>query len=209
MITVFLGAPGTGKGTIATLLKENNNFQHVSTGDLFRDNIKNNTDLGIKVKSLIAEGKLIDDELTFEMLIDKLKSFDNINNEKIILDGFPRTINQANLLKKYIEENNIEFNLVLNFDVSKEIIIDRLSSRMFDPETGKTYNKNQLPDYVKIEDLQRRPDDEPENIEVRFQQYEKDTKPLINYYENENKLIKIDASQVAEKIKEDVLGNFN
>ncbi len=204
MITVFLGAPGAGKGTISNKLREEDGFKHVSTGDLFRYNMKNETELGKLVQKKIDSGILIDDELTFDMLVDALKKLD-LKSGKIILDGFPRTIPQADLLADYVKKNHVDFRVVINLDLDKDKIIKRLSSRMFDPETKRTYNKNDLPEGITLDQLIQRKDDLPENIATRFKAYEKDTKPLIDYYSNLDMLVNVSSDSTLKEIKEAVI----
>ena len=143
MIIVFLGAPGTGKGTIASILKSEYGYEHISTGDLFRHHIKNESPLGLKVKTIIEGGNLVNDQITFELLKDKLDSLDLLST-KIILDGYPRTIHQDDLLVKYLEDKNIEYKKVVNFNVPKNIIIERLTERWICPTCGRIYNNKTL-----------------------------------------------------------------
>ena len=181
MNLVFLGPPGAGKGTIAKVAKEALGVPHISTGDLFRANIKNETELGKRVKEILASGGLVPDEITIEMVENRLSESDC--EKGYILDGFPRTIPQAEALSKM---SNVEG--VINFVLSEEEIIKRLSGRRMCPSTGRTYHILFNPPKVEgIDDetgepLIQRDDDKPEAIRHRLELYNEATAPLIDYY---------------------------
>ena len=161
---IFLGAPGVGKGTMAARLQEEKGIKHISTGDIFRQNIKNETPLGLKVKDILAAGEYVPDALTNEIVFDAL-STDEIKEHGFLLDGYPRTANQAQFLK----DNNFEITAVVLLDAAEETIINRLVSRA----RGK--------------------DDTPEVIKHRLEVYNEQTKPLIDFYEKENLLVRVNA----------------
>ena len=181
MNLVFLGPPGAGKGTIAKVAKEALGVPHISTGDLFRANIKNETELGKRVKEILASGGLVPDEITIKMVENRLSESDC--EKGYILDGFPRTIPQAEALSKM---SNVEG--VINFVLSEEEIIKRLSGRRMCPSTGRTYHILFNPPKVEgIDDetgepLSQRDDDKPEAIRHRLELYNEATAPLIDYY---------------------------
>ena len=175
MNLVFLGPPGAGKGTIAKVAKEALGVPHISTGDLFRANIKNETELGKRVREILASGGLVPDEITIKMVENRLSESDC--EKGYILDGFPRTIPQAEALSK-----------IINFVLSEEEIIKRLSGRRMCPSTGRTYHILFNPPKVEgIDDetgepLIQRDDDKPEAIRHRLELYNEATAPLIDYY---------------------------
>ena len=176
MNLVFLGPPGAGKGTIAKVAKEALGVPHISTGDLFRANIKNETELGKRVKEILASGGLVPDEITIKMVENRLSESDC--EKGYILDGFPRTIPQAEALSKM---SNVEG--VINFVLSEEEIIKRLSGRRMCPSTGRTYHiLFNPPDDETGEELIQRDDDKPEAIRHRLELYNEATAPLIDYY---------------------------
>ncbi len=194
MKLVFLGPPGAGKGTIAQQAKEIYHIPHISTGDLFRAAINNETALGKKVKAILASGDLVPDEVTIEMVKERLAEADATNG--FILDGFPRTIPQAEALAKIIELDN-----VINFTISQEQVIRRLSGRRIAKQSGKVYHLVWNPPKVEGicdesgEPLIQRDDDKEGAILNRLEVYEAQTAPLIDYYDKLGKLKNIDASK--------------
>ena len=203
MNLIFLGPPGAGKGTIASIVKEAFSVPHISTGDLFRANIKNETELGKQVKEILASGNLVPDEITIKMVENRLKEDDAKSG--YILDGFPRTVAQADALKGM---SNVDY--VINFVLDRETILKRLSGRRVCKSTGRTYHILYNPPKVEgIDDetgepLIQRDDDKEEAILNRLEVYEKSTAPLIDYYRAENLLVDLDASKSPEEIFEDL-----
>lgn len=199
MKLVFLGPPGARKGTIAAKAKDVYSIPHISTGDLFRDNIKRETELGKKVKAILAAGDLVPDEVTIAMVKDRLASDDASNG--FILDGFPRTIAQADAL-----ETISSLDKVVNFVLDKEDIIRRLSGRRVCKSTGRTYHILYNPPKVEgIDDetgepLIQRDDDKEEAIRNRLEVYEASTAPLISYYREKGLLVDIDASASPDEV---------
>ncbi len=216
MIYIFLGAPGTGKGTVSDYLSKNNNFVHISTGNIFRKITSSNSDLSKKIKEIIDSGKLIDDELTFEVLKQELKNYDLIS-EKIILDGFPRTIKQAELLDEYLKEKNIKIKKTINLNLSEEDIIKRLSGRLTCPKCSKVYNKfseDKKPKKLNFcdadeEKLITRKDDQIENIKVRLKNYYDKTEKLISFYEKRKELLEIDSNKDITEIAKIIIESKN
>ena len=200
---IFLGPPGAGKGSLAVKVAEDYKIPHISTGDIFRANIKAQTPLGVKVKAIIDSGSLVSDELTFELVKDRLAQDDCKNG--YILDGFPRTIPQAEMLEKLVADVK-----VVNFEIQDEIVIRRLSTRRVCKACGANFNVLTLP--PKVEgvcdkcggELYQRDDDKQESIMHRMDVYREQTEPLINFYKNKGKITDLDAS-----IETDVLlGKF-
>ncbi|WP_320129329.1 adenylate kinase [uncultured Sphaerochaeta sp.] len=194
MNLVFLGPPGAGKGTIASQAKIHYDIPHISTGDLFRNNIKNDTELGKQVKAILASGNLVPDSVTIAMVKDRLGEEDA--KKGFILDGFPRTIAQADALKQMAD-----LDAVVNFVLNREDIIKRLSGRRVCKSTGRTYHVLFDPPKVAgIDDetgemLIQRDDDKEEAIANRLDVYEKQTEPLIAYYREKGILFDIDAKK--------------
>ena len=200
---IFLGPPGAGKGSLAVKVAEAYKIPHISTGDIFRANIKAQTPLGVKVKAIIDSGSLVSDELTFELVKDRLAQDDCKNG--YILDGFPRTIPQAEMLEGLVADVK-----VVNFEIADEIVIRRLSTRRVCKACGANFNVLTLP--PKVEgvcdkcggELYQRDDDKQESILHRMDVYREQTEPLINFYKNKGKITDLDAS-----IETDVLlGKF-
>lgn len=193
MRIVLLGAPGAGKGTQAKTISEKLAIPHISTGDIFRFNIKGNTPLGIKAKAYIDKGELVPDELTVEIVKDRLGNSDC--EKGFILDGFPRTIPQAEFLDQVLIQMNIELDVTLLIDVKDEDIIERLSGRRVCTNCGATYHVVFNPtkaegicDVCNSSVIQRA-DDAYETVLSRLETYHKQTQPLIKYYEKAGKLL--------------------
>ena len=196
---VFLGPPGAGKGTIAKEAKVYYSIPHISTGDLFRAEQEKGTELGNKVKSIIASGNLVPDEITIEVVRQRLSQDDTKNG--FILDGFPRTIAQADALS-----NIVNIDKVVNFVVDKEAVVKRISGRRFCKSTGRTYHVIYNPPKVEgIDDetgepLYQREDDQPERVKTRLEVYDASTAPLIEYYKAKGVLVDVDASPAPEVV---------
>lgn len=203
MNLVFLGPPGAGKGTIATQAKDFYAIPHISTGDLFRYNIKNETELGKQVKAILAAGDLVPDSITIAMVEDRFK--DDDAKKGFILDGFPRTIPQADALA-----GMTRLDAVVNFVLDNESIVKRLSGRRMCKSTGRIYHIHYNPPKVEgIDDetgeaLIQREDDMEGAIMNRLEVYEAQTEPLIEYYREKGLLIDIDASKSPEAVFEAV-----
>ena len=193
MNIILLGPPGAGKGTIASGLKEHLNLPHISTGDLFRFHMNNNTDLGRHVKEIIDSGALVPDEITIEML--KLRLDENDTGKGIILDGFPRTIGQAEALNGLLTVQ-----IVINLQLSNNEVIKRLSGRRLCKDCGKGYHILFMPPRTEwVCDtcggrLYIRDDDKEDAILNRLEVYKKQTEPLIEYYTGKGLIKHIDAS---------------
>ncbi len=206
MNLVFLGPPGAGKGTIAAKAKDALNIVHISTGDLFRSNIKNETELGKVVKEILAKGDLVPDEVTVNMVKARLEEDDLKEKAGYILDGFPRTVAQADALETFSK-----LDAVINFVLSEEEILKRLSGRRVCKSTGRTYHIIYNPPKVEGrddetgEELIQRDDDKEEAILNRLQVYQKSTAPLIEYYRQKGLLVDIDASKSPDEVLQSLL----
>lgn len=193
MRLVLLGAPGAGKGTQAKILSEKFNVPHISTGDIFRSNIKNGTELGVLAKQYIDKGGLVPDELTVKIVKSRLAEPDC--SEGFVLDGFPRTIPQAEQLDAVLTEMGIALDKVVDIHVDDDKIIKRLADRRVCPGCGASYHLEYNPpsegDICKVcgTKVIQRPDDSPETIKHRLQVYQSQTKPLIQYYNAQGKLV--------------------
>ncbi|MCX7748610.1 MAG: adenylate kinase [Clostridia bacterium] len=209
MRLVLLGAPGAGKGTQATVISEKFKIPHISTGDIFRSNIKNGTELGKKAKEYIDEGLLVPDELTIDIVKDRLKQDDCKNG--FILDGFPRTIPQAEYLDKALDSMEVNLDCALNIYVSDEEIIKRMSGRRLCSGCGKGYHTIYIPTRVSgICDscgaaVIQREDDKEETVLSRLKTYHEQTEPLIDYYERKGKLVTVEGKKNVEDTKKAVL----
>lgn len=192
MRIILLGAPGAGKGTQAKRLSEKYNLLHISTGDIFRENIKNSTDIGKIAKSFIDKGQLVPNDVTVEIVKERLEQED-CKNQGYMLDGFPRNIEQAIELDKFSK-----IDIVLNIDVDINKLIKRITGRRVCPKCGASYhvttlNGNTLCERCKTE-LVLRDDDNEETVTKRIEVYNKQTAPLIEYYKNQGKLIAVDGN---------------
>ena len=210
MIITMLGAPGTGKGTVAGILQEKKGFKQISTGDIFRKNIKEQTELGKIADSYISKGNLVPDDITVELVKSVL---DNEDIEKgIILDGFPRTINQAEELDKYLESKDNKVDLVVNLTTPEKEIIERIVNRRVcsNQECKTVYNLVLNP--PKVPDicdkcgskLIQRDDDNEETVKARFENYTKQTSSLIEYYDKKGILFNAVVSKEINKLGADV-----
>lgn len=201
MNLIFLGPPGAGKGTMASRLAQDEKIPHISTGDIFRENINNQTDLGKKVKSILDSGELVPDELTVELVKDRLNQGDV--GSGFILDGFPRTIPQAEALEDFAT-----IDAVILFTLPDEEIVKRLSGRRVHKPSGRTYhimfNPPKVPgkDDVTGEELIQRGDDTEESIRNRLDVYRKQTEPLVDFYKKKSLLKEVDATPEPDAVYE-------
>ncbi|ACK42281.1 MULTISPECIES: adenylate kinase [Dictyoglomus] len=209
---IFLGPPGAGKGTHAKEVSQILNIPHISTGDIFREHVKNQTDLGIKVKSYLDAGKLVPDEVVWEVVKDRIDKEDCKNG--FILDGFPRTILQAEMLEKYLKEKNADIK-VIYLDAPDELVIRRLSARRVCKNCGAIYNLISMPPKkdgicdICGGELYQRSDDKPEVIKQRLETYYKETQPLIDYYKNKDIMYTINAEKEREEVLKEILKVIN
>lgn len=197
MNIILLGAPGAGKGTHAQRLTKDFNIPHVSTGDILRENIKNGADLGGKAKSYMDQGKLVPDDLIIEIMIERINENDCAKG--FILDGFPRTAKQAEALDLLLQKLNKKIDIVLDIEVELDIILDRMSGRLTCKNCGAVYHTRNLKpkvagvcDICGKSELITREDDDLETVKNRYLIYQEQTMPLIDYYEKQKKLVKLD-----------------
>ncbi len=201
---VMLGAPGAGKGTQALRMAETLGIPHISTGDIFRKNLKEGTPLGKRVQEYLNSGALVPDELTCEIVADRLAQPDCENG--FILDGFPRSIPQAEMLEKYLQEKGQQITAAINIDVPDAEIVERLSARRTDPVTGQIYNLKFSPPPAEIADrLIQREDDKEETVLARLKTYHDTMEPIISWYDRRGLLRTVSGSgatpdQVFEQI---------
>lgn len=203
MKIIMLGGPGAGKGTQAKKIAAAYQIPHISTGDIFRANIKEGTELGKKAKTFMDQGLLVPDELTVDLVIDRISKEDAKNG--YVLDGFPRTIPQAEALDRALKEIKETIDYAINVEVPDEVIIERMSGRRACVGCGGTYHlvynppkEDGICDICKKE-LVLREDDKPETVKKRLDVYHEQTQPLIDYYTKQKLLVEVDGTQdVAE-----------
>ena len=198
MKIIMLGAPGAGKGTQAKMIAEKYNIPHISTGYIFRANIKNGTELGKKAKSYMDKGQLVPDELTLDLIMDRFKEDDCKNG--YVLDGFPRTIPQAEALDTALKANGEKVDFAIDVDVPDENIVKRMGGRRACVNCGATYHIVYSPTKVEGkcdkcgEELIVRDDDKPETVLSRLEVYHNQTQPLIDYYNKQGILKTVDGT---------------
>lgn len=204
MKIIMLGAPGAGKGTQAKKIAAKYAIPHISTGDIFRANIKNNTELGQKAKTYMDKGELVPDELVVDLIMDRFKEADCANG--YVLDGFPRTIPQAEALDKALSANGESVDYAINVEVPDENIINRMSGRRACVGCGATYHIQFNPTKVEGicdacgEKLILRDDDKPETVKNRLSVYHEQTQPLIEYYSGKGVLKEVDGTQPMDDV---------
>ena len=206
MNIILLGAPGAGKGTEASKIVDAYKLPHISTGDIFRENIKNETPIGLQAKSYIDKGLLVPDEVTCKIVEERISREDCKNG--YMLDGFPRTIAQAEALDQITK-----LDLVINIGVDHSLLLNRLCGRRVCKDCGESYHVSRLNGETKCArcggELYQRKDDNPETVQSRLDVYNAQTAPLIEYYKAQGKLVSVDGmgkpDEVFEEIKK-VLG---
>lgn len=209
MKIIMLGAPGAGKGTQAKKISAKYGVPHISTGDIFRANIKGQTELGMKAKVFMDQGQLVPDEITIGMLLDRIQEEDC--KKGYVLDGFPRTIPQAESLTKALADMGDHIDYAINVDVPDENIISRMSGRRACLKCGQTYHivynppkKENVCD-VCGEVLVLRDDDKPETVKKRLDVYHDQTQPLIDYYKAAGVLAEVDGTKDLEAVFQDIV----
>lgn len=208
MKIIMLGAPGAGKGTQAKMIADKYQIPHISTGDIFRANIKEGTELGQKAKTYMDQGLLVPDELVVDLVVDRVGKDDCKNG--YVLDGFPRTIPQAESLDAALEKLNEKIDYALNVEVPDENIINRMSGRRACVSCGATYHIVHIP--TKVEgicdrcgsELILRDDDKPETVQKRLGVYHEQTQPLIDYYKAKEVLVEVDGTKDMQDVFTDI-----
>lgn len=210
---VLLGPPGVGKGTQSKILAETTKLAHVSSGDLFRENLKNQTELGRLAKSFMDKGELVPDDVTISMIRDRIARADC--EAGAILDGFPRTPVQANALEKMLAEFSSEVKAVLYITAAESTLVERASGRWNCREQGHIYHQIFSPSKkigvcdIDGSELYQREDDKVEMVTKRIRVYLKQTMPLVEYYRKGGKLIEIDGTQAVEQVTKELLSVLN
>lgn len=208
MKIVLLGPPGAGKGTQAKSISNRYSIPHISTGDIFRKNISENTPLGIEAKSYMDNGQLVPDEVTINMVKGRLQQDDCKNG--YLLDGFPRTVHQAEALDNFLTEREESIDTALLIEVPKEFILERMTGRRVCPSCGASYHIKFNPpandgkcDLCGSDVIQRK-DDTEETVKERLDVYENQTQPLIDFYKNKKQLSVVDGTQAINEVFESI-----
>ena len=204
MNVILLGPPGAGKGTQAKIISEKYSIPHISTGDIFRKNITEKTNLGVEAKKYMDNGQLVPDEVTIGIVKDRLRMDDCKNG--FLLDGFPRTVKQAESLDLFLSSNNQNINTALLIDVPKGFIFERMTGRRVCTVCGASYhvkfNQPRVENKCDIcnNDLIQRKDDTEETVRERLDIYDRQTQPLIRYYSSQNVLSKVDGTREINEV---------
>lgn len=209
MRLVFLGPPGSGKGTQAKVLAEELKMPHISLGDILREEVRKRSEIGKRIKEVIEAGNLVPDEITNKLTEERIREEDC--RDGFILDGFPRNMVQAQALEKMLEEGEIDLNQVIYFHVTENQAVERLSGRRSCKKCGAVYHLKFNPPKAEGRcdlcegELYQREDDEESAIRRRFEVYEKQTRPLIEHYRQAQKLVNLDAGDKIDKVFADLL----
>ena len=213
MKLVLLGPPGAGKGTLANLLKNDLKIEHISTGDILREEMKNGTSLGRQVKSYIEKGDLVPDEVVTKIIEQKLTG-SSLRSKGFMLDGFPRTTTQAEDLDKILNLSHNPITYALYLEVSLPVVIQRLTGRRVCRKCGAVFHETNRPPKAKGicdicgGELYQRADDKEETIRARLDVYNKSTAPIIDYYEKQSKLLRADSNKDSEEVHFEVINIF-
>lgn len=201
----IMGAPGSGKGTFSSKIKEEYNLNHISTGDIFRANISQGTVLGLQAKAYAEQGKLVPDEITNKMVKDYLATLSDKKNG-YLLDGYPRTLDQAKAFEEMTDGTDLAVDVILAMDVPTDVLTRRITGRRTCKDCGEIYNIYSKP--TKVEgvcdrcggELTQRKDDNEESLKVRLDEYSNNTEPVIDYYEKKNMVSHINADASMDEI---------
>lgn len=205
MDLILLGLPGAGKGTQAERIVKEFNIPHISTGDMFRAALKNETPLGLEAKTYMDAGELVPDEVTNNIVKERLQEDDV--KDGFLLDGYPRTLNQSEALKANLQEIGRDLDAVIYLNVPKEVLVERLAGRYICSECGATYHKLNNPtkvdgvcDTCGSTEFYQREDDKPETVEKRIQVNEEQTQKLVKFYQDEDVLVEFDGNRDHEEV---------
>ena len=204
--TIFFGPPGAGKGTQAPKIKDEYCLCHLSTGDMLREAVKAGTEMGLKAKSIMDAGKLVGDDVVAGIVAEAIKGPEC--SKGFILDGFPRTVNQAIILDKLLQEQGVEINHVINLEIDDELLIRRVTGRLIHPASGRSYNiyfnppKVEGKDDITGEPLIKRGDDTEEKLRSRLDEFHNKTTPVLKYYNS--KVSNINADDDMDKITDKI-----
>lgn len=201
----IMGAPGSGKGTFSSKIKEEYNLNHISTGDIFRANISQGTELGLQAKAYAEQGKLVPDEITNKMVKDYLATLSDKKNG-YLLDGYPRTLDQAKAFEEMTDGTDLAVDVIFAMDVPTDVLTRRITGRRTCKDCGEIYNIYSKP--TKVEgvcdrcggELTQRKDDNEESLKVRLDEYSNNTEPVIDYYEKKNMVSHINADASMDEI---------
>lgn len=201
----IMGAPGSGKGTFSSKIKEEYNLNHISTGDIFRANISQGTELGLQAKAYAEQGKLVPDEITNKMVKNYLATLSDKKNG-YLLDGYPRTLDQAKAFEEMTDGTDLAVDVILAMDVPTDVLTRRITGRRTCKDCGEIYNIYSKP--TKVEgvcdrcggELTQRKDDNEESLKVRLDEYSNNTEPVIDYYEKKNMVSHINADASMDEI---------
>lgn len=208
MNLLIMGPAGSGKGTMSAHIVELFNVAHISTGDMFREAISNATPVGIEAKSYIDQGKLVPDEVTDRMVKERISKDDCLNG--YLLDGYPRNLHQAEALEVMSNDINRPIDLVINLEVEYEELVNRITGRRLCKDCGSIYHIDNNPPKVESKcdicggELYQRSDDNEEKLQVRFEEYINQTKPVIDYYREKGLVRDVNASQPAENVMNEI-----
>lgn len=208
MKIVLLGPPGAGKGTQAKSISNRYSIPHISTGDIFRKNISENTPLGAEAKNYMDNGQLVPDEVTINMVKDRLQDDDCKNG--YLLDGFPRTVHQAEALQEFLQGRNEKLDTALCIEVPMQFILERMTGRRVCPSCGASYHVKFNPPTIANKcdvcgsDVIQRKDDTEETVQERLDVYQRQTQPLIDFYNNKNQLSVVDGTKAINEVFESI-----
>ncbi|BAD04306.1 adenylate kinase [Onion yellows phytoplasma OY-M] len=209
MILILLGPPGIGKGTQASVLSDILKINHIATGDIFRKNFKENTELGILIKKIIAQGLLVPDDITNQMIADYLSK--DIATKDFLLDGFPRNVLQARFLDDFFKNSHLFLTKVIYFNAGTQDLMKRIVGRRICPECGKVYHIENIPPKTPgicdkdQKTLIQREDDKPETFLKRLKVFNQETLPLVQYYREQNQLFEVDGMQNIDQVTKMIL----
>ena len=207
--TLFIGPPGCGKGTQAPVIKEKQCVCHLATGDMLREAIANKTPIGLQVKDIMEKGGLVSDDIVIEVIKEAIKA--PSCKKGFILDGFPRTVEQAKALDSMLAKDGHKIDAALNFQVPDELLIDRVTGRLVHPASGRSYHVRNNPPKVPMTDditgepLIQRKDDNAEALKTRLGQFHKMTAPVLTHYDQKHVLVNVNANQPMNKVTSDII----